>query len=106
DFIQFNHKHKVGEFWNFKEPELKMTCVMFASYRKDFEFLSANRVRILDTSSSVSNKRKHFIQALDFVRNESIHRPISNWASLSAFKREVKQDNIAIFKSRLDNIHE
>ncbi|MBK9320155.1 MAG: hypothetical protein IPM91_16055 [Bacteroidetes bacterium] len=106
DCIKFNQEYKVGEFWNFKEPELKMTCVMFASYREDFEFLSANGVRIIDTTTSVSKKRKHFIQALDFVRNESINHPIANWTSLSTFKREVKHDNIPIFKSRLDRIHE
>lgn len=107
DYISFNMEHKFGEYWHFRKPNIRLTCLMFASYHSDFEFLTANRISIIDSSHNIS-KGKPYIKALDFVRNEAIHHQGSyqKWASLRSFKRGVKNDNIAIFKSSLNRFYE
>src|SRR5690606_13013909 len=89
DFISFNMEHKIGEYWHFRQPNVKLTCLMFASYHSDFEFLTANRISIIDTSHRLS-KGQHYLKGLDFVRNEAIHHhqgSYQKWTSLSSFKR-------------------
>ncbi len=106
NFISFNMEHKAGEFWHFRQPNIRLSCIMIASYHSDFEFLSANRISIIDTAHRVS-KGHHYLKGLDFVRNEATHHdPTHHWTSLSAFKKNVRNDNIAIFKSPLENLYQ
>jgi len=109
DYISVDFNNKVGEFWNYRQPDLKMSCIMFASYQTNFEFLQANRICIMDSSHyhKVRTKGHIDLKGLNFIRNEAIvNKWKDNWASLRSFKKDVKNDNIAIFKSSFHNLYE
>lgn len=107
NFLSESNLPKTNEYWSFGTSKKRINCVIFASYHSDFEFLSANRISLIDTAH-VIGKSQHYLKGLDFIRNEAIHHhgSYSKWSTLTSFKRDVKNQNIAIFRSSLDKVYE